>query len=328
MTLNIGFIGVGGIAQEHLNNVSKSDFARVTAVCDIQENAAAASAAKYGARPYTDYAQMLDQNVLDAVFVCVPPFAHAGLEKDIIDRNIALFVEKPVGLDMASVTETANFIHAKGIINGTGYCLRYWSIVQQAKEYLADKRIALVVGYYCTKFVATPWWRELEKSGGQLVEQTTHIVDLIRYLGGEVDSVHAYMNLVSSQHIENLDIPDVGVVNLRFGNGALGHVHTTFLQPDHRSGVEILGEGFRVTVDGGVLTIVEKEQTVIKHASDNFYETQDRAFLEAVRTGNQSLVLAPYDEGARTLAVTLAANESATTLKPVQLPVLPRPIAW
>lgn len=314
MSLQVGFVGVGGIAREHLKIVSRSGFARVAAVCDIREAAAKSSADQYQAACYSDHERMLDEQRLDAVFVCVPPFAHGTIEEDVAERGIALFVEKPLGLDMATVERKANAIRSREIVNGTGYCLRYWDIVQKARDYLADKQVSMIVGYYATRFVTTPWWREMRKSGGQLVEQTTHIVDLMRYLsGGQIEAVHAFMNLTASRHVENLDIPDVGSVNMRFSTGAIGHVHTTFLQPDHRSGVEILGPDYRLTVDSATLTIVEKEQTVIRRSANNFYETQDLDFLEAVRAGDCKRVLAPYDEAARTLAVTLAANASAAT---------------
>lgn len=318
MPLKIGFIGVGGIAQDHLKYVQQSEIADVAAVCDIRPAAADAAAGKYDAHSYTNHIAMLDSEELDAVFVCVPPFAHATIESDVAARKVHLLVEKPLGLDMQAVKKTAAVIRDQGVINSTGYCLRYWDIVQQAKTYLADKRAAMLIGHYCTTFVPTPWWRERSKSGGQLVEQTTHIVDLVRYLSGsEVDWVHAFMNLTSSQDIEGLDIPDVGAVNLKFSNGAVGQVHTTFLQPDHHSGVDVYGRDFRVTIRDGDLTIVEKDQTIVKKSANNFYQTQDIAFLKAVLTGDRSLVLAPYDEAARTLAVTLAANESASSGHPV-----------
>lgn len=320
MKLKIGFIGVGGIAQDHLKHVHQSGTAEVTAVCDISQKAVDASASQYQAKAYSSHNEMLDAQSLDAVFICVPPFAHSTIERDVTDRGIHLLVEKPVGLDMQEVQKTATIIRKNGVINSTGYCLRYWDIVQEAKVYLADKAIAMLVGYYSTKFVTAPWWRQMSKSGGQLVEQTTHIVDLLRYLShSEVVTVHALMSLMCSQDIEDLDIPDVGVVNLQFASGAVGHVHTTFTQPDHRSGVEIYGRDFRVTIDGGTLTIVERGQTILKKSANDFYHTQDTAFLEAIRTSDRSGILAPYDEAVRTLEVTLAANESAHTGQVVRL---------
>src|SRR5699024_11485380 len=67
--------------------------------------------------------------------------------------------------------------------------------------YLKDKKIAMMRGYYLTKFVETPWYRDMAKSGGQLVEQSTHIVDMLRYFAGDVEKVSADMNLLVSQDI-------------------------------------------------------------------------------------------------------------------------------
>ena len=65
------------------------------------------------------------------------------------------------------------------------------------------------------------------QSGGQLVEQTTHQVDLMRYLAGEIVEVHArYANRVLGD-VPNLDIPDVQVVNLQFASGAVGSLTTS-----------------------------------------------------------------------------------------------------
>ncbi len=319
MALRVGFIGAGQIAQVHLKNVQESGLAEVVAVSDIDEQAASVSAKKFGAIPYFDNVKMLDSEKLDAVFICIPPYNHGQIEEEIVKREINMLVEKPLGLDMETVQKKAELIRGSGIIVSTGYCLRYWDIVQEAKQYLEGKRAALVNAYYDTRFVSTPWWRQMDKSGGQLVEQTTHIVDLVRYLVGEVTSVHAHMRLVDSSDIEDLDIYDVGAVNIEFSNGAIGQVRTTFLQPDHRSGAEIMGKGFRVTVDGGTLTIVDHDGTTTKKSSVDFYWEHDVAFLNAAQTGHRSLILAPYDEAAKTLAVTLAANQSAKTGQVVEL---------
>lgn len=311
--LRIGFIGVGTIAQEHLKIVHQSEIAKIVAVCDISEEAAMRTAQKYDAVAYTNHVKMLDCESLDAVFVCVPPFAHGSIERDVAERGIHLFVEKPLGLDLETVRTNLGIIKKSGVITAVGYCMRYWDIVREAKSYLEDREIALFDGYFCTSFVSVPWWRVMQKSGGQLVEQGTHIVDLLRYLAGEVVQVQAFMKLVASQDVEGLDIYDVSSINMTLQNGAVGHIKTTFLQPDTRSGIELMGRGFRLTVGGGTLTIVDKERTVITKSSVDFYQEQDRAFLTAVKTGHTSTILCPYDEALKTLEVTLAANKSAVT---------------
>lgn len=77
--IKVGFVGVGGIASLHLKNISENEHAHVTAVCDIVEEQARQNGVKYGANAYTDVDKMLEKEELDALFVCVPPFAHKNI---------------------------------------------------------------------------------------------------------------------------------------------------------------------------------------------------------------------------------------------------------
>jgi predicted dehydrogenase len=319
MKVKVGFIGVGGIADVHLKNLSENEQVGITALCDISQETVNKKAKQYGINAYTDVDEMLHKEKLDALFLCVPPFAHGDMEEKAAARGIHLFVEKPIGLDMAVVNHKAQVIRKAGVLTSTGYCLRYLDTVAKAKSYLENKEIAMVRAYYLTSFVPTPWWRELEKSGGQFVEQTTHTVDLVRYLAGDIKQVYADMDLRVMKDIPRINIPDVGSVNFVFESGALGHIDTSFIQPDHRSGVEILGRDFRLLIDGTTLTIVEKEQTTTYGSQTDFYKEQDFSFIEAIMTNQPELILSPYEEALKTLEVTLAASESTKTGFPVSI---------
>ncbi|MGC4376669.1 Gfo/Idh/MocA family oxidoreductase [Fictibacillus sp. Mic-4] len=317
--VKVGFVGVGGIAGAHLRNVQQDPQAEIVAVCDIVKENAEKKGAEYGARAYTDIDLMLEKEMLDALFICVPPFAHGEIEEKAAKKGIHLLVEKPLGLDLDTVNRKAEAIRKAGIVNASGYCLRYLDTVQKAKEYLKDKTVAMVRGHYLTSWVPTPWYREMKKSGGQLVEQSTHTIDMIRYLVGEIDKVYANMSLVLLNDIENIDIPDVTSVNFTFESGGVGHLDSTVIQYDHRMGVELLGRDFRVVIDGVNVIIEERGKTTTYKSGIDFYAAQDRAFIEAVQTKNQDLVLASYEDGVKTLAVTLAANESQKSGQAVSL---------
>lgn len=315
--VRVGFIGVGGIAAIHLNNIANNDQAKVVAVCDISEESANNQGEKYQATAYTDYEEMLDKEELDAIFLSIPPFAHGEMEEKIVEKGIHLLVEKPIELDAEKAFKKAKVIQESGVINASGYCIRYLDIVEKAKEYLADKKIAMVRGHYLSGFVRTPWYRIKDKSGGQLVEQATHVLDLMMYLAGDIEKVQANMSLQVMTDIENIDIPDVTSVNTTFASGAVGHLASSFTQPDHRMGLEVLGRDFRIELNGKTLTIVERGKTTTYTSSVNFYEEQDRAFIEAVRTNNQDLILSSYEDGLKTLVASLAANLSNETEKTV-----------
>lgn len=319
LTVKVGFIGAGGIADVHLKNLREHEAVELTALCDVSQEVVERKAAQYGARAYTNADDMLAAERLDALFVCVPPFAHGDIEEKAAAKGIHLFVEKPLGLDMETVRRKADLIRQAGILAGSGYCLRYLDTVNIAKDYLKNKEIAMVRAYYITSFVKTPWWRDWKLSGGQLVEQSTHTVDLVRYLAGDIRKLYAQMDLRVMRDISDLNIPDVGTVSLEFTSGALGHVDTSFTQHDHRTGLEILGRDFRLIFDGFQLSIVEKDRTTTYTSKTDFYKEQDHAFIEAIIKQDQSLILSPYEDALKTLEVTLLANESARTGSPVYM---------
>ena len=99
-----------------------------------------------------------------------------------------MFVEKPVELHMDAALAKQAAIESAGIVNAAGYCLRYMDTVEDLKARVVDHKIELALGYYIGSAPGS-WWRTRAKSGGQLIEQSTHIVDLARYLVGDVAAV-------------------------------------------------------------------------------------------------------------------------------------------
>ncbi|PZE20535.1 Gfo/Idh/MocA family protein [Paenibacillus xerothermodurans] len=312
MVVRVGVVGAGGIGAEHLKHLHNNEYAELAAVCDIVQANAERAAAEFGAAAYSDFDEMLAKEQLDALFLCVPPFAHGHMEEKAAERGIHLFVEKPVGLDMETVERKRSAIESANIMVSTGYCLRHLDTIARAKQYLRDKKIAMVRAHRFGSFLPVPWWRDITKSGGQLVEQTTHNVDLMRYLAGDVTKVSADMALTVMDDVPGITIPDVYSVNLLFASGAVGHLDTSFVdQPDGRSSLEVIGRGFRVFLEGTALTIMENNHTVTYKNQVNVYKAQDDAFIQAVMSGNPDSILAPYQEAVETLKVTLSAHDSA-----------------
>jgi predicted dehydrogenase len=321
MNVRVGMIGVGGVAQYHLKNISGMEEADLVAVCDLSDAALNAAVTTYGAKGYKDYREMLREEKLDAVYVAIPPFAHGEIEDHIIAQGIHLFVEKPVELHLEAAKRKLALIKQAGIIHASGYCLRYIDAMEDAKRYLVDKRIGLALAYRMGKTADTPWFRVQSKSGGQLVEQATHQVDTLRYLIGDITEVYAKMKLRHLGHLDHYDIADIGTTTFEFADGAIGNIVTsTGLSTERKQTIDIMGENFRVSVGSKKVTIVENDKVIADIAvkNDKFLD-EDRSFIEAIRTGDQSKLLADYESGMETLAVTLAANRSVETGRPVRI---------
>jgi predicted dehydrogenase len=315
----VGFIGCGGIAQGHLRALHQNPSASVVAVCDVNRQAAERAAERFDAEVYTVYQAMLDHADLDAVYLCVPPFAHGELDLAVIERGLPFFVQKPVALDLPTARQIAAAVKARGLITCVGYQLRYGGSTDAAREAIAGHTVGLANGcYWCGSGRSSGHWLvQRAKSGGQVVEQATHTLDMLRYLVGEVRTVFA---LQAQRVLHDIDCPDVNALALRFENGAVGTFSATWVL--HSSDwalanvCELTVDDSRLRWTPGGLTITRGGETHVEERPD---ASIDAAFVEALRTGDRSLIRSDYDDAVRTLVVTLAADKSARTSTPVDV---------
>ncbi len=312
MAIRLGFIGTGGIAQGHMERLTGLEGVEAAGHFDVQQDRAEASAAKWGGTVHSSVQAMIDDARLDGAVICTPPFAHGDpVERPVCEAGLPFLIEKPVAVDIATARQVEAWVKAKDLATVVAYKYRWDDHVIKAKEMLADKTIGLVHGDFWTGLPGAPWWRVMAESGGQLVEQTTHIVDMARYLCGEIASVQALYALRALQDVENLDIPDVGTVNLVFESGAVGNIsNTCILAGWGRSGLRVMAKGFTLEVCGNRLTWAGADGAAEFEQTENGYLGEDVAFVEAIK-GDRSLIHSDYSDGLRTLAVTLAANLSA-----------------
>ena len=325
MATSVGFIGVGGIAAAHMPNVAGREDTRISAVCDIDRSRAEAAAQKWGATAYTDYREMIDKEDLDAVYVCLWPCAHGTIELDLCERGIPFLTEKPVNLDLAAAVRAARAVGEKKLVTAVGYQVRYAPHVQRAREFLAGRKIALVEGWFVGGLPPPLWWPQKKFSGGQAVEQTTHIYDLARFLAGEVAMVCAFGSTGSMTDIQDYDVEDASVGLLEFESGACGHVTSACVHTDgglSRTGLKFDGRSFTVDLTYVSLAIHTSEGSREEdHAGALTPAMQrlDHTFLTAAQTGDASQVLSSYEDGVRSVAVSLAVSESmAAGGKPVR----------
>jgi len=147
-TVRVGFVGTGGIAQTHLDALSRIEGVQLVAFCDVEASRAESAAARFGGRAYTDYAPMLREEPLDALYVCVPPYAHGEVELLAAERGIHLFVEKPVARTLECAREVESAIQKAGVLSAVGYHFRYYEATQRARERLQGLPIGMVIGYW------------------------------------------------------------------------------------------------------------------------------------------------------------------------------------
>lgn len=315
MSVKVGFIGVGGIAKAHIHSLQKIENVEIVCIFDINRESASAVAELTGAQVMDSADQLLNPLIIDAVFICTPQFARDDLEETAARRGIHLFVEKPLGLDLETVRRKEKIILESGIIHAAGYCLRYYDTVREAKQYLQGKDIHLIQAHRFGTSHPSKWWKQLHMSGGHLVDAVTHQVDLIRFLAGEIEHLEAMFNTMNIKQLDpDATIYSAGAVAFSTESGTVGTLTESCLSPFHSgSDIKLFGNDFFILLsgNGGTLQIIDHEQNITKQTEMNAYYEQDRTFIQAIASGSQSAILSSYDDGARTLAVTLQANALA-----------------
>jgi len=315
----IGVLGAGVIARRHVRTLARFDDVRICAVADVQADRAAELAATVGAQVYEDPLAMLDREQLDAVYVCVPPFAHGELDLQVVQRGLPLFVEKPVAADLPTAERIAAAVEKAGLVTGVGHHWRWLDTVDRARELLADRPARLVNGFWLDSTPPIGWWQGQATSGGQFVEQTAHIVDIARSLVGEIDEVFAYTGRTPRGAFPDMDVADVTAASARFATGAVGSFTSTCLLGwPHRVGLHLFGDGLALELSEAELRIDLGHGPTVLTASGDPFEREDRAFVDAVQ-GGPDRTRTTYAEALRTHRVTTGVLRSAADGRPVRI---------
>jgi predicted dehydrogenase len=287
-------------------------------VADVAPSAARALADQYGAVTCDDAAAVLAL-APDAVYVCVPPFAHGPAEEAVLAAGAALFVEKPVAVDVATAARIADLVATAGVVTAVGHHWRYLGIVEQAAALLAGRPIRLVDGVWWDKVPPVAWWSRRDRSGGPVVEQAAHVIDLARALIGEFDEVYA-VGTGTPPPIEGADVDSATAATVRFASGAVGTMSSTCaLGWKEKAGLSVVADGLTLFVGEDEL-VVRDEAGAWSVAGDPEAArvAVDRAFVDAVR-GVGDDVRVPYAEALRTHRVACAITESAGSGAPVRV---------
>jgi len=326
--LRVGFIGCGGIAQAHAERLATYGDVELVAFSDVVVDRAKWFASRYGGRAYGSWREMLDRERLDAVFICIPPFAHEDEVMVAAEKGVHIYIEKPIALDLKLASEMVRAVERAGVKSQVGYQNRFSLGAEVAKRMIEEGRVGdvgLVVGRYWCRSIRRDWWIDRSKSGGQVVEQATHLYDLLRWLCGPVERVYAEMDRIFYRGEPGMTIEDVSAATLRFRSGAIGVVTATIGAVSHYwwFGWTIVGSSamleseepnsLRVYYSAAEPLRVEEYREV---GRDTIRLAQ-RDFIDAIKHDRETRT--PIREGAETLKLTLAVVKSAEERRPVSL---------
>ena len=317
--VKVAVIGCGGLGNFHIDNMLKMPDVEIVALVDVFEDAVKKTAEKLpGVHTYTDYKELFAQEKeLDAALVVITPHAHGDLEFEAAKAGVHLYVEKPIELDIELAKKKSAAIKAAGIITSVGYQERYQSEIGKLKALLAEQRVGLVDGSWLGHMPGGMWWRQRASSGGQLVEQCTHVVDMMRYLFGEITAIYTRGSTGLNTEYPGYDVDDSTISMVTFESGLEAVIKSgCFIKhgTPGKVGLEIFCEGVMVEFSwNNEIKYSTYTETRVEKANEPAHFNAVATFINAVKTGDRSAIRSDYEDGMHTLAVTLAATRSMET---------------
>jgi len=324
--LRVGLLGCGGIGARHATAVGVlKDEMQLVACCGRSESKVREFAARFDATPFTDLRRMLDSQI-DLLIVALPPFAHSGQVEQAVAAGTHVLVEKPIALDMTRARSMVDAAATAGVVAACGFMYRFGAAVRRWDAAAQDGeagRVGLFTGQFHCNALHADWWRERAKSGGQMVEQLIHIVDLARHQLGEPQSVYARTANFFHREVAGYDSDDVSAIILGYADGRVGVLNATNgAVPGQWSKLwEIVAERMTGRFTGWntatlTHTIGAPRMEAIDAQTDVFV-----AQLADVATAIHELraPTVPLSDGASTLRIVLAAQRSAIEGREVPL---------
>ena len=293
--LRIGILGTGLIAAVHAKHLAASPGVSVAAVCGTDPAKATAFAAAHAlsARVCAQFSDMLTSG-LDALYVCLPPFAHDGQVEQAAAAGLHLFLEKPLALDAGRAGAMAAAITKAGVVSQVGFHVRHSPVGRRLRALIDSGEAGtptLLTASYWANHLHAPWWRCKDRSGGQIFEQAIHAYDLVRFLLGEVATVSGHLGLLGKGDVPGYTGDDTSASLVRCHSGAMAVVSASNNAVPERWTLSWTLVCSRLTVTSATPTTAELIHTSagnrierIDGGSDAYVE-ETNDFLNAIRTG-------------------------------------------
>lgn len=335
MVINIGIIGAGLQGRRRAQAVEQFPDGRLLAVSDVDDSAARALAASYGAEVCDRWEDLAARKDLDVVVICTPPSLHATMSIVAMKNGKHVLCEKPLALNPAEGEEMVVVAKARGVLLKCGFNHRHHPAIKQAHAWTSQRVIGPLMYIRCVYGIGgrpgyeKDWRAKADVSGGgQLMDQGMHLLDLCRYFMGEYDE--AYGSL-STDYWDIAPLEDNAFITLRTQQGQIAQLHTSWTQWKNLFSFEVFGKDGYICANGlggsygterailGKRAFLEPfhEEIIEYRGADHSWQEEWQEFAAAIT--EQREPMANGEDGLMALKLAAAIYQSAAQGRIVKL---------
>lgn len=276
--LKIVVIGCGRIGTRHAENIN--NLARLAAVCDVNTEAAEHLASGFGCRSYSSIESLLKTERFDLAAICTPNGLHAEHTLACLEGGVHVLCEKPMALNSMDCQQMIDCADANDrklfIVKQNRYNPPIVALKKAVDDGLLGRIFNVQLNCFWNRnpayYTSSDWKGRRDLDGGTLFTQFSHFIDLMYWIAGDVEDLHA----MGANYIHQglIEFEDTGVIALKFKSGAVGTINYTVNCFDHNmeGSITVFGEKGTVKVGGQYLNALEYQaidQYQITHVDES-----------------------------------------------------------
>jgi len=348
--IKVGIIGTGSISHLHMAGYTALKNVEVVACCDINKERASVFAKRYDVgHVFTDYNEMLKLQNLDAVSVCTWNNGHAPITIAALKAGKHVLCEKPPAMNVSEALEMEKTAKDSDKLLMIGFVRRFGKNTKVIQDFISKGTLGDI--YYaktsCVRRCGNPggWFSDKKRSGGgPLIDLGVHMIDLARYLLGKPNAVTVsgatFSGIGPRNNIKMVDryrpadvdnycdVEDMAIAMIRFDNGAVLNVETSFSQhiKEEKLTLELYGsKGGAViepeieifTEDSDYLIDMNPRYTQDDDPFDANFKAETAHFIDCIVSGVKCLN--PVEDGVALMKILDAIYLSAETGREVTI---------
>ncbi len=345
-----GVIGIGNMGSAHALKIFQKQVEgmQLTAVCDVRKERLAWAAEAFQERVhiFTDYRELLNSGLVDAVIIATPHLLHPVIAQAAMEKKLHVLTEKPAGVETAEVRKMNEAAQKSGVVFGIMYNQRTNPLYRALKEDIASGKLGeikrfvwIINNWYRTQaYYDSGTWRATwnGEGGGALLNQCPHQLDLWQWITGMPVKVRA---VCREGQYHQIQVEDDAMIYVEYANGANGCFITSTGEYPGTNRLEISGTRGKAVIEDGKLKryLLECDEREICFQSEKAMPTEEVVYSELVQTEPESghlgilqnftdailkgtPLLAPGLEGINGLLISNAAYLSSWTDEWVTIP--------
>jgi UDP-N-acetyl-2-amino-2-deoxyglucuronate dehydrogenase len=273
--IRFALVGCGRISKNHFDSIKQhAEYAELVDICDIDPIALNNAVAETGAKPYNNLQSMLASTTADIVILTTPSGLHADQAILCARAGKHVITEKPMATRWEDGKRMVRACDEAGVKLFVVKQNRRNTTLQLLKSAMEKKRFGKIYMVNVNVFWTRPqsyydqggWRGKWESDGGAFMNQASHYVDLLQWLIGPLESLHAYTGTLERK----IDAEDTGVISLKWRSGAMGSMNVTMLTyPKNFEGsITILGEKGTARVGGVAVNEIQHWEFAEPDADD------------------------------------------------------------